>query len=225
MLLRDYHDALDKPPTQYPRHKWPKSWSEIEDPVVPLERNLYGHTACWPLVGQFEEVLGLGWEEVPKWECLLAHRKQGLFLSVHVDDIKMAETMQNMAPMSKKLIELVDLDEPTSFLDHVYLGCTQRECEPNEDIVNQCREMFESRISATAAENYQDGRNLTQQLSRGPTTWKVLRKSAFKGIVSWQTKRQSSCTKFQLLAWTTIISRRRNWNQLENGQKYAHRLT
>ena len=26
-----------------PRHKWPKSWSSIEDPVVPLERNLYGH--------------------------------------------------------------------------------------------------------------------------------------------------------------------------------------
>ena len=27
--------------------KWPKSWSDIEDPVVPLERNLYGH----PLAG------------------------------------------------------------------------------------------------------------------------------------------------------------------------------
>ena len=24
-----------------PRHKWPKSWSSMEDPVVPLERNLY----------------------------------------------------------------------------------------------------------------------------------------------------------------------------------------
>ena len=26
-----------------PRHKWPKSWSSMEDPVVPLARNLYGH--------------------------------------------------------------------------------------------------------------------------------------------------------------------------------------
>ena len=26
-----------------PRHKWPKSWSSMEDPVVPIERNLYGH--------------------------------------------------------------------------------------------------------------------------------------------------------------------------------------
>ena len=30
-----------------PRHKWPKSWSSIEDPAVPLERNLHGH----PLAG------------------------------------------------------------------------------------------------------------------------------------------------------------------------------
>ena len=30
-----------------PRHKWPKSWSSKEDPVVPFERNLYGH----PLAG------------------------------------------------------------------------------------------------------------------------------------------------------------------------------
>ena len=26
-----------------PRHKWPKPWSSMEDLVVPVERNLYGH--------------------------------------------------------------------------------------------------------------------------------------------------------------------------------------
>ena len=26
-----------------PKHKWPKSWSSMEDPVVLLEQNLYGH--------------------------------------------------------------------------------------------------------------------------------------------------------------------------------------
>ena len=29
----------------------------------------------------------------------------------------------------------VDLGEPTSFLDHVYLGCTQRQCEMSKDMV------------------------------------------------------------------------------------------
>ena len=24
-------------------HTWPKPWSSMEDPVVPLERNLHGH--------------------------------------------------------------------------------------------------------------------------------------------------------------------------------------
>ena len=55
-----------------PRHKWPKSWANVEDPVVFLERNLYGH----PLAGrlwerQFEKVqLGPVWVKVPNWECL-----------------------------------------------------------------------------------------------------------------------------------------------------------
>ena len=34
-----------------PLHKWRESWSSIQDPAVPLERNLYGH----PLTGLFRE--------------------------------------------------------------------------------------------------------------------------------------------------------------------------
>ena len=107
-----------------PRHKWPKSWSE--DPVVPLERNLYGH----PLAGllwerQFEKfLLKYGWEKVSNENAYSYTVKKGLFLSVYVDDIKLAGKKHNIDPMWKVLKE-VDLGEPTSFLDHVYLGCTQ----------------------------------------------------------------------------------------------------
>ena len=75
-----------------PRHKWPKSWSSIEDPVVPLERNLYGHPLAGPLwERQFEKILlQHGWEKVSNWEYLFVHRQKGLFLSVYVDDIKLA---------------------------------------------------------------------------------------------------------------------------------------
>ena len=137
-----------------PRHKWPKSWSSMEDPVVPLERNLYGH----PLAGllwerQFEKVLlKHGWEKIPNWECLFVHREKGLFLSVYVDDIKLAGKKHNIDPMWKVLNKEVDLGEPTSFLDHVYLGCTQRECEVSQNIVDNYRTMFESRISAGGLE-------------------------------------------------------------------------
>ena len=46
-------------------------------------------------------------------------------LTVYVDDIKLAGKKQNLDPMWKVLNKEVDLGEPTSFLDHVYFGCTQ----------------------------------------------------------------------------------------------------
>ena len=70
--MEDAHKLLKIPKSEcpdiwirLPRHKWPKSWSSMEDPVVPLERNLYGH----PLAGllwerQFKKVLlKHGWEK------------------------------------------------------------------------------------------------------------------------------------------------------------------
>ena len=145
-----------------PRHKWPKSWSNIEDAVVPLERNMYGH----PLPGllwerQFEKIpLHNAWEKVPNWECLFVHREKGLFLSVYVDDIKLAGKKQNIDPMWKVLNREVDLGEPTSFFDRVYLGCTQRQCEVSKDIVDNYSTMFESRISAGGTEKLPYSENL-----------------------------------------------------------------
>ena len=55
-----------------------------------------------------------------------------IFLSVYGDDIKMAGSNQNLSPTCKKPMKPVDLGEPTSFLDHVYLGCAQRECQTSE---------------------------------------------------------------------------------------------
>ena len=49
-------------------------------------------------------------------------------------------------------MEDVDLGEPTSFLDHVYLGCTQRECQICKNIVANDGDTFESWISAGAKE-------------------------------------------------------------------------
>ena len=54
--------------------------------------------------------------------------------------------------MWKLLNKEVDLGEPTSFLDHVYLGCTQRQCEISKDIVDEYRTMFESRVSTGGTE-------------------------------------------------------------------------
>ena len=62
--------------------------------------------------------------------------------------------------MWKVLNNGVDLGEPTSFLDHVYLGCTQRQCEISKDIVDNYRTMFESRNSAGGVEKLPFPQNL-----------------------------------------------------------------
>ena len=89
----------------------------MEDPVVPLERNLYGH----PLAGllwerQFEKILlKHGWEKVPNCECLFVHREKGLFLSVYVDDMKLAGKKHNIDPMWKVVNKEVDLGRTNIF--------------------------------------------------------------------------------------------------------------
>ena len=70
-----------------------------------LNEILYDH----PLGGlvwerQFEKVLlKHRWEKIPNWECLFVHREKGFFLSVYVDDIKLAGKKHNIDPMWKVL--------------------------------------------------------------------------------------------------------------------------
>ena len=80
--------------------------------------------------------------ESTKLECLFGHRQQCLFLSVYVDDIKLAGRKQNLNAMCKTLMK--------RFL----IICTGKEstCKSNESMVDECRNMFESRISAGANE-------------------------------------------------------------------------
>ena len=52
----------------------------------------------------------------------------------------------------------IDLKESTSFFDHFYLRCTQRECKPNETIIKEYTKMLESRISAQATEKLLAGK-------------------------------------------------------------------
>ena len=55
-------------------------------------------------------------------------------------------------PNVEILMKNVDLWEPTSFLDNVFLGCTQRERRTSKDTVDNDWNMFKSRISAGAFE-------------------------------------------------------------------------
>ena len=83
-----------------PRHRRQPKWDKIDDPVVPLARNLYGH----PLAGllwkrKLEEFLRQENWENPELGMLIPPSKDKLFLSVYVDDIKMVGRRESLAPM------------------------------------------------------------------------------------------------------------------------------
>ena len=141
---------------------------------------------------------------------------------MYVDDIKLAGKTENKEPTWKILMEDVDLGEPTSFLDHVYLGCTRRECQISKDIVDNYRTMFESRISAGDWKNYHSLKIFV--LLHGLMIWKLVQRNAWKDIANWRTKQLNSFTKSQHHVVTTTNSRKKKWSLLEKYQKFAHRL-
>ena len=148
---------------------------------------------------------------------------KGLFLSVHVDGIKLAGKKQNIDPMWTLLNKEVDLGEPTSFLDHVYLGCTQRQCETSKDIVDNYRTMFESPISGGGSGKITIPSKFSYFL-HCLMTWLVMQRSVWNDIVSWQTRRHNNSTKYLLHASTTTTSKKKKWNLLEICHMYALKL-
>ena len=79
--------------------------------------------------------------------------------------------------IGKFLRKDVDLGKPTSFLYHVHLGCTQRECQSSKDIVEICRSMCESRFPPGLQKNCQKQKQRWNLMPKhhlhGPMTWKA----------------------------------------------------
>ena len=178
-----------------------------EDPVVLPERNLYGLPLAELLwERQFEETLSeLGWEKIPNWECMFVHRRQVLFLSVYVDDIKNDWKEAEYGSCVEEIWwKMWILTNPTSFLHQVYLGCTQRECKPNETINEQYSKMLWVTYFCWS------NRKITG-------VGKTLRELANKKVEQLY-KVSSPCLDDH-------NSSRKNSNQLENCQKFPHKLS
>ena len=196
----------------------------MEDPV-PLERNLYGHFLAGLLwERQFEKVLlKHGWEKIPHCECLFVHRGKGLFLSVYVDDIKLAGKKHNIDPMWKVFNKEVYLGEPTFFLNHVHLGCIHRQCEVSQNIMDNYTEPCLNREFLRVEQRNFHSLKIFVFL-HGRMTWWVMQRSVWNDIVSWETRRLINSTRYLLHALMTITSKRRKQNLLENCELFALKL-
>ena len=143
---------------------------------------------------------------------------------MYVDDIKNWPGRQNINPTWKVPMKHVDLGEPTSFLDHVHL-CTQREYKTSTDIVDNYKICSNPGSSRELQKNYLVRGDLMKASLHGPMIWRVMQRSVWKDIATWQTKQLNRYTKSQLHALMTNNSKKKNWDLLENCQTYALKLS
>ena len=205
-----------------PRHKWPKSWSSMEDPVVLLERNLYGH----PLAGllwerQFEKILlKYGWEKHSNRECLFVHR-DFFFCVCGWHQIGWKET---------KYQSDVESTEQRSWFERTNI--IPWPCIPgmySKTKWNKQRYCWQLQNHVWVQNFRRSNRKITM-LGKSEhlfmVLWhgKVMPRNVWNDNVSWQTRRLNNSTKYQLHALTTIISKKKNWNPWENCQRYVLKL-
>ena len=125
-----------------------------------------------------------------------------------MDDIILAEKKQNIDPMWKLLNKEVELGEPTSFFDHVYLGCTQRQCEISKDIVGQLQSHVLNReFQRRELKNFHSSRSFV--FLHRPMIWKAMQRNVWSDIVSKQTRQHNNSTKYLLHALMTTTSKKK----------------
>ena len=148
---------------------------------------------------------------------------------MYVDDIKLFGKKQNINPTWKILMKDVDLGEPTSFLDHVYLSCTQRECQICKDIVDNYRSMFESRISARATEKLPETKATGKPDAETISSWSYdmegHAKKCVEDIANLRIKQLSIFSKSRRHAWMIINLKKKKMDQLENYLLFASKLS
>ena len=133
--------------------------------------------------------------------------------------------MQHLAHMWKKLMKNVDIDEPTSFLDDVFLGCTPRECKPKETIIEQYTKMFKSRISAGSTEELSGWQKPHAQTAAWSNDMEGHAPKCVERYCELANKKVEQLYDVLMLAWMIIHSSRKNSNQLENCQQFARKLS
>ena len=115
---------------------------------------------------------------------------------------------QNLAPMWKKLMKDVDIEEHHFSITFTY-DALNGNANQTRKLLDTRRRCLNSVFLLEQPKNYQDGTNLAQKLQRGPTTWRDMLENAWNGISNWQTRRRSIFSKFLILVWTITKSKRK----------------
>ena len=209
-----------------PRHTWPRSWSSMEDPVVPLERNLYGHLLAGLLCErQFEKTLiaarlGKGFQ-LGTSSLYIIKKKIFLICVCGWRKIGWKETKSRSDVESTQ--QRIRFGRTNIFLGSCILGMHSKTMPNKQRYCGQLRNHV--RIANFSGES----REITIPSKsfvflHGLMTWLVMQRSVWNDIVSWRTRRRNNSTKYLLHALRTTISKKKKRHLLEIFQKYALKL-
>ena len=204
-----------------PRHKWPKSSSSMEDPVVLPERNLFGHLLAGLLwERQFEKILlKYGWEKVSNLECLFVHRQKGVVLicvckwhqigwkeTKHWSDV---ESTQERSWIGRTNICILGMYSKTMWNKQRYCWQLQHH---------------------VWIQNFRRSNRKIAMFGQSSSFFMILRYGRscqeMRGTMLWVGKQNDSTTPQSInsMRWWPSFQRRRNWNPWENCQQYALKL-
>lgn len=97
----------------------------MRDPVIPVNLALYGHPddgSCWEAWSP-EKMKQLGFRTFDGWLGCYLHPRESLFMTVYVDDLKLAGPCNSVKARCKIIAEAVSI-EPSIPMER-YLGCSQ----------------------------------------------------------------------------------------------------
>ena len=207
--MEDLHKLLKIPKSECPdiwirlhRHKWPKSWSGMEDPVVPLERNLYG--LLW------QDCYGKGnlrksyWNSVgrrfPTGNAYLYTVNKGCsYLCVWLTS-NWPDRNKTLIRSGKYLCKTKIWENRHHSLTMFILG-VPKQARILWTIIEIC---LNPKSLQVLKKSYSIQRNLAQTFRHGLMMWKVMQRNVWSDISNRRTEQLNSETKSQLHALMTL---------------------
>ena len=123
-----HHTEASKAEELGSKHKGSSLPSAVKPIWSPASRTILGEALP-------KSNFAAGFVKVQGHECLYVHREKQLFLSVYVDDFKMAGKTSNLSTMWETLGKKIFLDPPVPLQSNVYLGSSQTPVEvPLKDL-------------------------------------------------------------------------------------------
>ena len=209
------------------KQKWLKSWSSMEDPVVPLERNLYSHFLAGLSVGTAtrESSIEIRLGNVPNWDSTTREEK-----TILVSVCWLAGKQQNISPTWKILMKGVDVGRTNIIPWPCLFGLHSKRMSDKQGylwkIIQKC-----VRIKDFCRDKGKKTRNKATENPDAETTssWSYdMAGDAKKCVERYcelaRIKQLSNYTKSRRHAWMIINLEKKKSDQLEICPQFAHKL-